>query len=330
MNKRTAPLLLLGLLALLAPLAGAEQPLDNIVAVVEEDVILRSELDRELRTARGRLRASGKAAPPTDVLERQVLEDLILTRLQSAAAERSGVTVSDAEVDEAVAGIAQRNNITVAQMRQILTRSGMSFDGFRENIRKQLLEVNFQRQQILPKIQITDSEIDRYLAETGAPAAPTGKVVAQTHARHILIRPGERTSDREAQARLEKLRARIANGESFESLARANSDDTASALKGGDIGWISPGDTAPEFERQMNQLQPGQISQPFRTPFGWHVVEVLERRDRNVADQARRADAASKIRERKAKEALELLARRLRSEAYVEIRLDDDRFDDLR
>jgi len=320
---------LLSLLALLPLYASAEKPLDHIVAVVEDDVIMRSELDKELGSARARLRASGKPMPPQDVFERQVLEEIILSRLQATAAARSGVTVSEAEIDEAVEGIASRNNITVAQMKEILGRSGMSYDGFRENIRKQLLEVNFQRQQVLPKIQVTDAEIDNYLAEKGS-SAPAGKVVSQTHARHILIRTGERTSDQEARTRLETLRSRIANGEAFESLARANSDDTASALKGGDIGWISPGDTAPEFEKQLDTLQLNEVSQPFRTPFGWHLVQVLERRQQNIADEARRNEAMSKLRERKAKEALELLARRLRADAYVDIRLGEEDLDDIR
>jgi peptidyl-prolyl cis-trans isomerase SurA len=320
---------LLSLLALLPLSATADKPLDHIVAVVEDDVVLRSELDHELKGERARLRAAGKAMPPNDVLERRVLEEIILSRLQATAAARSGVTVSETEVDEAVEGIARRNNITVAQMKQILGRSGMSYDGFRDNIRKQLLEVNFQRQQVLPKIQITDAEIDKYLAEKGK-SAPAGKVVTQTHARHILIRTGERTSDQEARSRLETLRSRIANGEAFESLARANSDDTASALKGGDIGWINPGDTAPEFERQMDTLQLNEVSQPFHTPFGWHLVQVLERRQQNIADEAQRDEARSKLRERKAKEALELLARRLRADAFVDIRLGKEDLEDIR
>ena len=323
--------LIITLLAVLTPLPhavpAAERTLDHIVAVVEEDVILRSELEREMQAARGQLRAAGKPAPPNDVLEREVLEKLILDRLQAAAAARSGITVSEEEVDNAVAGIAERNNITVAQLKQILANSGMSYDGFRENIRKQLLEIAFQRQQLGGSIDVTDAEIDNYLDQNPVDA-PAGRIVTQTRARHILVRPGERTSDQDARNRLETLRGRIVGGEDFAAIARANSDDTASALKGGELGWINPGDTTPAFEEQLNALQPGATSEPFKTPFGWHIVQVEERRQQNIADQARRAEAAAKIRERKGREALELLSRRLRDEAYVEIRLGHEALDD--
>jgi peptidyl-prolyl cis-trans isomerase SurA len=267
------------------------------------------------------MRQAGRPLPPPDVVEREVLEQIILERLQAAAAERSGVTVSDEEVDQAVASIAQRNGITVAQMKQILAQSGMSISGFRENIRKQLLEVAFQRQRIGGSIQVSDAEIDNYLAQHNIKAT-TGKVVSQTHARHILIRTGERTSDRDASEQLSTLRNRIINGEDFATLARANSDDTASALKGGDLGWLSPGDTVPEFENIMASLAPNTISEPFRTPFGWHIIQVIEKREQNIADQARRNEAATAIRQRKGEEALELLTHQLRDEAHVEIRLD--------
>lgn len=311
------------LILLLLPQATlAVQPLDHIVAVVEEDVVLRSELDREISVTRAQLRGSGQPIPPPDVLERAVLEELILARLQSAAAAKAGITVTDEEVDAAVASIAERNGITVNQLRQILGNSGINYGSFRENIRKQILEANFQRQQLGGSIEVSEGEIDNYLRKNPVKAAK-GKLVNQTRARHILIRTGERTSAQDARNRLETLRGRIVNGEDFGVLARANSDDTASALRGGELGWINPGDTTPEFESAMNSLQVNEISQPFKTSFGWHIVKVEERRQQDIADAAHRSEAAQKIRERKAREALELLSRRLRDEAYVEIRLDD-------
>ena len=323
--------LIIALLVILAPLQtdvlAAERALDHIVAVVEEDVILRSELDRETQVASARLRSTGKPVPPTDVLEREVLETLIIDRLQTAAAARSGITVGEEEVDNAIAGIAERNNVSVSQLKQILASSGMSYNSFRETIRKQLLEISFQRQQLGGRIDVTEAEIDNYLAQNPI-EAPAGKVVTQTRARHILVRTGERTSDQDARNRLGTLRGRIMGGEDFATIARANSDDTASALKGGELGWINPGDTTPEFEQQLDALQPNAISEPFKTPFGWHIVQVQERRQQNIADQARRAEAAARIRERKGKEAVELLSRRLREEAYVEIRLGREEFDD--
>jgi len=146
-------------------------------------------------------------------------------------------------------------------------------------------------------------------------------IVRQTHPRHILVTTNEITSDTDAETRLRQLRQRIENGEDFGNLARSHSNDQASAIKGGDLGWVSSGNLVPEFEQRMNQLQPGEISQPFRTQFGWHIVQVLERRDYDNTDAALRQRAAEAIRERKGTEATELWLRRLRDESYVEIRL---------
>ncbi len=149
-------------------------------------------------------------------------------------------------------------------------------------------------------------------------------IVTQTHARHILIRTNDLISDRDARTRLEQLRFRILSGEDFGTLARSHSDDTASAVKGGDLGWVSPGDTVPEFERQMDRLSEGEISEPFKTPFGWHIVQVLGRRDYDNTEELLKSRAREAIRTRKAKEATDLWLRRLRAEAYVEVRLDEN------
>jgi peptidyl-prolyl cis-trans isomerase SurA len=151
----------------------------------------------------------------------------------------------------------------------------------------------------------------------------TPEVVMQTHARHILIRTNELVSDADAKRRLEQLRMRILGGADFATLARANSDDTASALKGGDLGWLNPGDTVPEFEKQMNQLAPGEISQPFKTSFGWHIVQVLGRRREDTTKEVMRSRARQLIRERKAQQAVDAWLQRLRDEAYVQIRLPE-------
>ncbi len=149
------------------------------------------------------------------------------------------------------------------------------------------------------------------------------KIVQQTHARHILIRTDETTSDRDARIRLEQLHRRITGGEDFAALARAHSDDTASALRGGDLGWVTPGDLVPKFEQEMNRLKVGEVSPPFRTQFGWHIVQVLGRRDKDVTVEARRDAARKAIRQRKSEEALQLYLRKLRDQAFVETRLDD-------
>ena len=149
------------------------------------------------------------------------------------------------------------------------------------------------------------------------------KIVRQTHARHILIRTNEVTSDDDARLRLDQLRDRILNGDDFETLARSNSNDQASAIKGGDLGWSSPGNLVPLFEEQMDLLAIDDVSRPFKTQFGWHIVQVLGRRDYDATDETLRDQARKAVRDEKAKEALENYLRRLRDEAYIELRLED-------
>ena len=143
--------------------------------------------------------------------------------------------------------------------------------------------------------------------------------VTQTHPRHILIKTNELTSESEARSRLLQLRERIVNGTPFENLARLHSED-ASAAKGGDLGWINPGDTVPDFEKAMNELQAGEISQPVRSPFGLHLIQVLERRSQDVTQERQKFLARQAIRERKAEEAFQDWVRQIRDSAYVELR----------
>ena len=152
----------------------------------------------------------------------------------------------------------------------------------------------------------------------------SSKIVRQTNARHILIRTNEVTSDEDARRRLQQLRERIIDGDDFDTLARSNSDDKASAIKGGDLGWSTPGNLVPEFEEQMDLLAIGETSQPFKTQFGWHIVQVLGRRDYDATDETRRDQARKAVRDEKAEEALEAYLRRLRDEAYIELRLEDE------
>lgn len=148
-------------------------------------------------------------------------------------------------------------------------------------------------------------------------------VVQQTHARHILIRTNEVVSDEDARNRLRDLRERIANGDDFEKLARLHSDDL-SAGKGGDLGWLSPGDTVPQFEKAMDALKAGEVSEPVRSPFGWHLIQVLERRDQDVTHERKRLEARRAIQERKAEEAFDDWLRQARDRAYVEYRLEEE------
>ena len=156
----------------------------------------------------------------------------------------------------------------------------------------------------------------------GQPPVEQGPmIVTQTRARHILVRTDQITSDEQAEQRLRILRNRLLSGESFEALARSHSDD-ASAPQGGDLGWVSPGETVPAFEQAMNSLQPGEVSEPFRSPFGWHIIEVLERRDQDMGEEYQRMQARQILFQRRIEPAVEQWLNELYGKAYVENRLD--------
>lgn len=422
----------LALIGAFAGVAGAQTvvELDRIVAVVNDDVIVESELGTRVRTIKAQLRQAGTPLPPENVLEQQVLERLVLERLQIQIAEVNGIRVEDENLNQAVQAVARQNNLTLAQFREILERDGFDFAKFREDMRNEMLIARLRQRQVENRISVTDRDIDNYLAtveqqgggeneyllqhiliavpeaassdkiaEARAKAedlvarlrdganfsemavaesdgqqaleggslgwvksanlptifaeavpglkqgeitdpirSPSGfhivkmadirgdagrHMVSQTKVRHILVRPDELTTPEEARVRLEQLRLRIENGEDFNELARAHSDDRGSALQGGDLGWVNPGGTVPKFETVMNSLAPGEVSEPFDTQFGWHIMQVLERREFDDTEQARRAKAAEVLRKRRMDEELQNWLRQIRDEAYVELRLEE-------
>ncbi|WP_328984451.1 peptidylprolyl isomerase [Thiorhodovibrio winogradskyi] len=425
----TAVVLLTLVLGQTQALAATIQPLDGIVAVVNDDVIVQSELENEIQLLLPQLQQSGGAIPPRAKLEQQVLERLILKRLQIQRAKQLGIEIDDATLTQAMENIAARNGMALDELQLTLESGGVNFKDFREDTRMQILTSRLQAQEVARDIRVSEPEIDRFLetesdsllerrevrlrhilvalpdeatptdisaaeqkaqsllkrlragedfgriaaansdgrnaaeggdlgwfamadvpnlaagparqldkGEVSAPIrSPSGfhlikvsdikgddpKPISQTHARHILIRTNELVSDADAKRRLSQLRTRIIGGDSFETLARANSDDTGSALKGGDLGWISPGDTVPEFEKTMNSLAANDISQPFQSSFGWHIVQVLERRNQDTREDLMRMKAVEAIRARKAEDATETWLQRLRDEAFVEIRLEE-------
>ena len=281
------------LLMMSLPLQAA-RPIDQIVAVVDDDVILRSELNRALR---GTPRPAGVSKQQH---EDQVLEKLISNKALQLAVEKSGVKVTEAEIDEAVAVIAAQNKITVAFLKEVLIEQGQDYGALRKNIAEQLLMRNFQRKMLSSLVQVTDSEIDDYLALYGS--AGKSRTVTQIHSRHILLRTGETRSNKAAKMELMEFRSRIQNGESFSDIARAFSDDTASALNGGDLGWLAPGVATPQFQVVMDRTAVNAVSQPFQSPFGWHILKVLQRRKHQGVDTAARDAAREKIQQRKIEE----------------------------
>lgn len=429
-GRRLAWCLMLILSGLASPLSTAKvEPLDRIVAIVDDDVVLLSELRAEIDRLQLQLRQAQATAPPPDRLKQQALERLVLSKLQLAAAQSSGLSVDDNTLAAAIQNIADKNQLTLPQLQEELANEGIDFAAFRENLRQQILISRLRAREVIDRIQVTPGEIDAFLARGGEQASgrtdyhllhiliatPDGaspaevdnarqraegilaklrggadfqalaqtqsdgrqafrggdlgwlnsnrvpslfadaaatlergglagpirsasgfhiikledykgsdrQIVAQTHARHILIRTDELTSDLEAKERLTRLRERIIGGDDFATLARSHSDDRGSALKGGDLGWINPGNTLPRFAAEMDRLEPGAISEVFRTDFGWHILQVLERRNHDATDEVKRANAYNLLRDRKSEEAIELYLRRLRDEAYVELQLED-------
>lgn len=427
-QRRYAALLILAASGAFAQPSG--EALDAIVAVVNDDVVVQSELNREISLVIPQLQQQGTAQPPRAQLEKQVLDRLILKRLQGQRASELGIAVDEAALSEALANIAKRNNLSLEELQGTLESGGIRFADFREDTRAQILASRLQSQEVVNKIRVTEPEIDRFLAKEssrliereqvrlqhilialpdnptpeqiataeskanrlvaqlragadfgelavresdgrnaleggdlgwfemgavpvlvadlafsmaeGEVSSPlrnpsgfhliklreikgaTPKNVTQTQARHILIRTNELISDEDAQRRLSQLRQRILDGEDFATLARAHSDDTGSALKGGDLGWVNPGDTVPEFEETMTALAIGATSDPFKSAFGWHLMQVLERRSQDTGGDLLRVKAREALQRRKAEEATEEWLRQLRDEAYVEIRLERD------
>jgi peptidyl-prolyl cis-trans isomerase SurA len=402
--------------------------LDHIVAVVNDEVILKSELDVYLNTVTKRLRSQNIKLPARDVLLKKALDSLVLQTLQLQMAQKSGVRVNDDILNRALKSIAAKNNLSLNGLRLALEAENVSFEKFREDIRKEMIIARLQQRAVINRIQISNQEINDFLAKQknrlqrnrlfkfshilialpdaaspevikqkrakaldvlkklqgGAdfaqmavevsegqkalqggeydwmPAAkvptlfsnelakmkegsisplirsPSGfhilklhgikgetrHIVKQTMLRHILLRKNELIPGEQQKNRLLQLKARIESGEDFSLLAKAHSDDTLSARKGGNLGWVGPGDTVPQFEKAYLTLTKGQISEPFQTRYGWHIVQVLDRREHDDTEKYLRASAKKIIRSQKAQEQLQIWKRRLRDEAYVEYRLN--------
>ncbi len=409
--------------------AGSQSAeLDRIIAVVDDDIVMRSELDQMLARVRGELRENGAEMPPTSVLERQVMERLILDKIQLQVAQQTGVEVTEENLDRAIDDIAQKNKLSMPQFKEILKSEGYEFERFRDDIRQEIIVSKLRREEVDRRIQVSDREIENELknagdsvvnddeyhiahiligippnandterraAEEKAKAtlarltegadfgdialamsdaqdaldkgdlgwrkieeipslfadsvrtldidahsdlinSPNGYhlvklmgkrggekvMVEQTKARHILITPNELVDEQAAIQRLRQLGLRLESGDDFATLARMHSDDRGSALQGGDLGWVSAGQMVPEFEEVMLATEKGQISAPFRSEFGWHILQVLDRRTYDGTVEVRRAKAREAVMARKREEAYQEWQRRLRDEAYVELRVE--------
>lgn len=266
---------------------AAVDHLDGIVAVVNDDVIVESELENRLRTIRARLREAGTPAPATAVLERQVLERLILDRLQLQLADRLGIKVDDESLNQALREMAQRNGLRLAQFRDVLEQDGYDFASFREEIRQQMLIAQVQQRQVESRIRVSDREIDNHLATQ----AKQGSAENSYHLAHILIALSEAASADEiagARQRADEVLASVERGASFASAAVAHSAGQQ-ALQGGDLGWRREPELPTLFAGIVPQMAIGEIRGPIQSPSGFHLIQLLDKRgeSRHIVQQSR-------------------------------------------
>lgn len=404
--------------------------LDRIIVVVNDGTILQSELDRSMDEARDQIAKRKLAAPPEEILRAQVLDRLILQRVQTQRAEQAGIRIDDRELNEVLTNIAKQNGLTLSGFADAVRSDGLDYLTIREQIRDEVTTQRLRNKEVDSRVVVTDEDIDTFLAGEGANsdkeyrlsdiliAVPDGasqktrdqahtkaadllkrikdgedfgqiaiansngqqalqggdldwrkgsdlpaifsstaakldkggvsdifetgsgyhiikltdvrggdterKTVTETHARHILIQTNAIRDDAQAHQQADDIYKRLKAGEDFAKLAKEFSDDPGSKNSGGDLGFQPPGVFVPEFQSRLDQLQPNDISEPFRTQFGWHIAQLIERRDRDVTDDQKRARARTAIGTRKSAEDYEVWLRRLRNEAYIEYRVPSD------
>ncbi|KGU64848.1 PPIC-type PPIASE domain protein [Burkholderia pseudomallei MSHR983] len=406
---------------------------DEVVAVVNNDVITGRELDQRVGLIARRLQQQKAPVPPTDQLRAQVLNQMVLERIQVQRAKDDGIVVDNATVQATLGRLAQANGMQLDQYKARIEAQGVPWDLFVRDARTELMLSKLREKEVDSKITVSDAEVASYIASQRGPNAGSqqdlrlehifvkapanapqadidvaqkkaegllqqalasganferlaknqseaddakkggdlgfkspaslpsdvvdavsklrpGEVnptlirvpdgfeivrlverrasqnpaaspkIVQTHVRHILLRVGEGKSESQARQQLIDIRRQIESGGDFEKFARTYSQD-GSASQGGDLGWISPGETVPEFERAMNTLQDGQVSNPVRTEYGYHLIQVLGRRDAEGSVQQQMDIARQAIGQRKAEQAYSDWLRELRDSSYVQIKL---------
>jgi peptidyl-prolyl cis-trans isomerase SurA len=411
-------------------LSSSGELLDRIAAVVNDGVVLVSQLDAQTDEVIQRLRAQRTELPPRNVLRKQVLERLVMEEIQIQRADRLGIEVSEEMLNGALDDVARRNNIQFSDLPEALARQGVDYRDFRDEIRKQLKLQLLRQRDVIARINISPRELDQFKARqanapdqnteynishilisvpvTASPEqiatreqrarevydkakagedfaqlavtysesstnieggalgwrrgpqlpsiiadrisqmkagevaepirTPSGfhifrlnetrggaggdAVISQVHARHILLRTNELEDDQTIEQKLNGIRDRIlSGGEDFAAIAAVTSQDPGSAADGGDLGWTGPGSFVPEFEKQIQGLGENEISKPFKTQYGWHIVQLLGRRAHDATEDRKTQQAYAQLREAKAEEETELWLRRLRDEAFVEYRM---------
>lgn len=289
MKKLLASALAVAILGLALPgpsafaqTAAGVQSIDGIAAVVDEDVILKTELDRAVNNILAQYAGREGQLPPRDVLERQVLERLVLVKLQVARAQGTGVRVTDQEVDQAIAGIASQNRVTPEQLRQQLAREGTAYADFRTSIRDELLIQRLRQRFAQSRVTVSDAEVD-------AAMAAQANAGSQYHLAHILVALPEGATAEQiatAQKKIEGVKSLIDRGEMDFAAAAVRYSDSPNALEGGDLGWRSVDEIPSAFASLMRNMTAGQVTAPIRGPSGFQLVKLVETRDASQAASA--------------------------------------------
>ncbi|OLO10338.1 hypothetical protein BTW10_15590 [Chromohalobacter japonicus] len=420
------------LLMALTPLVALAQPqpLDRIVAVVNKDAIMQSQLEDRVTQVSQQMASRNVPVPDEDDLRRQVLDRMIVEQIQLQMADRANVSIDDTQLNAAVREIAENNDMSLDEFADSLEQDGMSLAAVREQVRREMLLRQVQQSQVASRVNVTDREVDRYLEQQGEssdtayhlahilvslPESPTPEqveqaqteardlyrqlqdgadfeqlaaadsdgeqalsggdlgwrrgdqlptifadvvpqladgevsepvrspsgfhlvkrietrggqseqqtVVTENQVRHILIGTNPNRNDEQAEALAEDIRQRIAGGESFAELAQQYSDDDGSALDGGELGWVRPGQMVPAFEDAVSDMDVGELSQPVRSRFGYHVIELEDRRQKDVTRDAQREQVRQTLFQRKVNDELEAWTQEIRSGAYIDNRLED-------
>lgn len=408
--------------------SGAKTPqlVDKIVAIVDDDIIMLSELTERVVSIKNRLSRQGTPLPSDDVVEQRVLDQLIIEGIQLQLANRAGIRVPDEQLNETLENIANGNGMTLEQFEAQLALEGENYTGAREQIRREMIISRIQKREVDRRVRVTEQEVKNFLASkegrtrSGAeylighilvalaenaseqeiakaelraqdilkelrtgedfskvavaksdgrqaldggiigwrketelptiaqdiipalaikePSLPIRtssgfhiisvldkrggqeQLVEQTQVRHILIAPSTIRTDNEAKEIIDKLYERILGGDNFAEIARSNSDDAVSAIDGGNLGWVSPGQMVPEFEQMMEQTKKGKYSEPFRSQFGWHVLQVEDRRSQDMGEMIQSNQAQQVLHRRKYEEELSHWLLEIKHEAFIDIK----------
>lgn len=294
------------------------KPVDNIVAVVNDDVITKQELDLVTNQMRSQL-PKGKSVSAAD-LEQQALAQLIRKDLLVQAAKRANIRLSNADVNEAIEQFAAQRHMTAKELIQRIAKEGISENQLRRTMTENLLAQKIEQSEVMGKSQVSDAEIDDAIAraqQEGRPLPPPITAYSY-HVQHILLK-----NDNDITRKLiEQIAQQARSGASFEQLARQYSQD-GSAQNGGDLGWIIDGETVPPFEAAVKSLQPGQISMPVRTQFGWHVIRLIDVRSNDTPAERQRNGMRAVLVQEKRELLLQNFLKQLEDQAYINVRPQD-------